>query len=685
MATSSPENKELLMSENEKIGLGIFAFLQAITIALVPLIVSKKIFFPFIVPRTSFFMIMVSLLVINWAILHYLNPAQYRLPWKNPIIIGVGGLLSVWTISGLLGVDWVLSFWSTYQRMTGIMLMLYLFVWLLVSTAVLRTQKVWDRLLGLFVLTGVAVSLYTIFGPHGLGWATSLDLSRGGATIGNTSFLGAYVMFTLFTALILAVRHYQKTKKIITWRFFSVLAMVFSPALFNYNLLLGRAGIGEALQNPTMFMGQARAVAISIVLGLIVSGGLYLLRQPKTWQKITGGIMSLGVMISSMVGLVLLFRPGSRVYEAFAQLASRSRFAVWSEAINAFKERPLLGWGPESFDLVHQRFFDSRLYVESYGGELWFDRAHNIVIDTMVSTGILGVLAYAGVFAGLFYVVHKLRTLKKVSDAESALLGGLMFAYLLQNMTVFDMTVSYVAFFLILTYVAAKLPRSAFDETKQKLSAIPNQLLHVGIASLAVVLIFVWPVRILTSAWSISKSFASDSPSERMDYYQQAFELPMGRTLFLRTVSTRMYETIRARPELITPLSMDVIQSESEFFETALLYEAEVRPYNYRAYIAAAKMAQLQAYAGRPQKVADAEAYVLAAVAIAPQNPMAYISLYELAAMQGEWDKAEEYLTTMLSVAPDSAFIQRSYDAAWKTITQLRAGETPDQQEAIRF
>lgn len=681
MNNHTPDDANLLATDVERIGVGVFAWLQGFLIALVPLLISKQFFFPFIVPRTAAFMIGVSLLVVNWAVLYYHNPERFRLPWKNPIILAVGSMLGVWTISGLLGADWVLSFWSTYQRMTGIMLLMYLFIWLLVTTAVLRKQKVWDNLLGVFVGTGLFVSLYTMFGPHGFAIAKGLDLSRGGATIGNTSFLGAYVLFTMFVALLFVVRHYQKTKEMLTWRILPLLIMIFSPAMFNFKLFYGDVTWKEAFLDPTKFLGQARAAVLSIIIGLVFALGLYLIGQRSKIAKLAGAAMSVGPAIAATAVLALLFRVGSKPYEVFGEMTLWSRYYVWDEALTIFKQRPLLGWGPESFDLLHQHVFTPALYTSRSSGELWFDRAHNIVIDTMASTGLLGILTYAAIFVALFYVLYKLRELGRVSRAEVSILGGMMFAYVLQNMTVFDMTVSYVAFFLILGYVAAKLPRQSYVEIRTRAS----QSIAGVVAVVAVIMIFVWPVRILNAAWSISQSIRSQKPALRMELYETAFELPMGRTLYLRTVATQMYETLRAQPELINPASIDVIQLEADFFEQALSYEAEARPYNYRAYITAAKMAQLQAYAGKPQKLDAAREYAQAAVAIAPQNPMAYITLYELAAMEGDWDQAEHYLTIMLAAVPESEFIQKSYNAAWSTIQQLRAGETPQNPPTIRF
>jgi len=664
--------------EVEGIAKKVFFVLAIITIIAVPLIVSKQFFFPFIVPRSAAFMILVDLMVVNWAVLYWANPGKYRIDIKNPIVLGVLGLLGVWTVSGIFGADWTLSFWSTYQRMTGILLLMHLTAFLLTVSTVLRDRKIWNKLLFIFSLTGVAVALYTIAGPHGFGIANSLDISRGGATIGNTSFLGTYLLFTIFTTLMLIANHYQKHKRVKIQHAVMLAIGLINPAIINFKLFAGEAPIGDLFSNPLLILGEARAVAASIWLGLILAGALYLLRQKEAWKKIAGSVVSIGIFLTTAVGMVLVFQPGTAVYNAFGQMTNWARYLIWGESIDAFRERPLLGWGPESFDLLHQRFIDARLFVERFGGELWFDRAHNIVLDTLVSTGVLGLLAYIGVFVSLFWVVYRLRIAGKISNGIAALVGGLVFAYLLQGMTVFDMTVSYFAFFLVLTYFAAQMERS---EVVFKIKESAQQIIPSVVALVAIVVLFAFPVRVLNSSWAISASLTAASLEERLELYEAGHSLTAGRTLFMRTVSTRMYDILRQNPQYINPTSAPAIRTEAAFFEERLLQEAETRPYNFRAYIGAAKMAQLRAFVGETEKVNDALAYTEEAALIAPQNPISYMTMAELYLMQGDYDAAEDAMAKALAKAPESTFLQRSHALTLDTLNKLRAGETPNNPE----
>lgn len=678
----------ILASDIEKAGRSIFFWITAVLVFLVPLLVSKQVFFPFIVPRSVFFMVTVDLLVINWVILNFINPREYRIPWRNPIIIGAGFLLFVWIISGLFGADWTLSFWSTYQRMTGILLLIHLFMWLVVSVSIIRKEKSWTKILSVFSLTGAIVSAYTIFGPHGFGIANSLDISRGGATIGNTSFLGTYVLFGIFVAILLIVKHFQNKKNLKTFHWVPLVVMVFSPAIINFNIILGKASISEIFTSPFMVLGEARAVAGSLVLGVLVALGLYLVRQSSRWKKILGLLLSGGVSLVSMVVMAMLFVPGNKIYQSFGEMTGWARYVIWDEAILGFMERPFLGWGPESFDLLHQRFFDSRLYIEGFGGELWFDRAHNIVIDTLTTTGLVGLVAYIGLFASFFFVVFRLRKLEKMSNAESSVLGGLMFAYILQGMTVFDMTVSYVALFLVLVYVASKLPRKkegALVVSRLRKNKKIWTVSHASVVLIMVVFMFSTSFRVLNSGWAISRSLTASSAQERLELYETAFKVPISRTLFMRTVANRMYDALRKNPQYANSPATPIFKREAEFFEQGLIYEANKRPYNYRAFVTAARMAQLRAFLGETGKLKDAIEYSKKAIAIAPQNAMAYITLSEVYTMTGNYEASRQTVETMLATSPSSQFLQNVRNSTISAIEDIEAGEVPEEKVEISF
>jgi tetratricopeptide (TPR) repeat protein len=119
----------------------------------------------------------------------------------------------------------------------------------------------------------------------------------------------------------------------------------------------------------------------------------------------------------------------------------------------AFKERPVLGWGQENFKIAYNRYFDPEyLYYEG----AWFDRAHNKIAEVAVQTGVIGLIGYISIFFfGLLGLMRFIRT--RSSSAERLLpvcvimLGS---AYVVQNLFLFDTPTSYMMFFSSLAFVA---------------------------------------------------------------------------------------------------------------------------------------------------------------------------------------------------------------------------------------
>lgn len=94
-----------------------------------------------------------------------------------------------------------------------------------------------------------------------------MSSSRGGATIGNTSFLGTYLLFNTFFAIFLFFTKKTKEGKIEDW-VIKIGYLVATIALF-----------------LPVYVGEARAAALSIAGGLALLIILYLAFGIK-WKKV---------------------------------------------------------------------------------------------------------------------------------------------------------------------------------------------------------------------------------------------------------------------------------------------------------------------------------------------------------------------------------------------------------------
>ncbi len=68
-----------------------------------------------------------------------------------------------------------------------------------------------------------------------------------------------------------------------------------------------------------------------------------------------------------------------------------NRFIIWQAGWRAVVKEPILGWGQENFEVI----FPQRRLTK-------VDNAHNIFLETAVSTGLLGLLLYGGIIIQAF-------------------------------------------------------------------------------------------------------------------------------------------------------------------------------------------------------------------------------------------------------------------------------------------
>ena len=184
-------------------------------------------------------------------------------------------------------------------------------------------------------------------------------------------------------------------------------------------------------------------------------------------SRIILGIIAVVAVIAGFIGFRYIQNynvPEARLLQISASDATaQTRFWVWNEAWKGFLERPLLGWGPENFTPVFDKFFNPQFYVPGQNSETWFDRAHSVFFDYLVETGILGLLSYLAIFFTFYWEFIK-KTYKNVLNNEHAgqhrtliaLRDGLIFvmpiAYLVQGVAIFDVLPMYLCLFLFLAF-----------------------------------------------------------------------------------------------------------------------------------------------------------------------------------------------------------------------------------------
>jgi len=85
-------------------------------------------------------------------------------------------------------------------------------------------------------------------------------------------------------------------------------------------------------------------------------------------------------------------------------VTAQNRLMTWNSAYQGFKEKPFIGYGYENFYQVFDKYFNAKIYRHA-GSVVWFDRAHNMVFDRLITGGLIGLLLYLSIlFFPLIYL-----------------------------------------------------------------------------------------------------------------------------------------------------------------------------------------------------------------------------------------------------------------------------------------
>jgi len=412
----------------------------------IPLIIAKDLFFPFITGKNFVFRILVEI-GFSLYLIRALAVPSFR-PKKSWVLISYSFFVTIISLATIFGADPYRSFWSNFERMEGLVAHLHLFGYFLIITGTLTTQKLWNKFFQTSLGISVLVSIYSLF--QLLGYVRIFQSSdRIEATFGNSTYLAVYLLIHIFIAAfflfdgkrtllqnILAPLHPARRKhdfKIKDLFYWGVIILEFIVLLFTetrgavVGLLCGILAV--ALLQAILRKGNGRKFAIGALTGIcILIAGFVFARETEILKdfRVTRRLASISLTDSAV----------------------QARFKVWSIAYDGFKERPLLGWGPENFTIVFSKFYKPELFNE----EPWFDRAHNVFFDWLINAGLVGLLSYLSLFvAVLYYLLFK--PTGAFSPNQRIVLMGLFAAYFAQNVFVFDNITSLILFVSLLGYI----------------------------------------------------------------------------------------------------------------------------------------------------------------------------------------------------------------------------------------
>jgi tetratricopeptide (TPR) repeat protein len=372
--------------------------------------------------------------------------------WDTPLVYPTLFTVAVYLISTLLSVTPRISFFGSYQRLQGMYTTLAYIVIFFVILQGLRTRAQLDRLLTVVILNSLPIALYGLVQRNKLDplpWGGNVT-RRVASNMGNAIFVAAYMIMAAPPTLSRIVDAFRSilTDEDTGW------ADMLRAAAYIFTFFV---------QLISIWYTQSRGPLVGLLagLGLWVVLGLLALRRTlnrKTWRRMWIGALA-GVVIIATGFLLINLHPTLHEWALDTPLNRVARVLqyeggtgmvrnlIWKGALDLILPhepiwypptqthpeghpdslnmlRPIVGYGPESMYVAYNSFYPPLLgHYESRTASP--DRSHNETMDSLVTKGLLGFVAYLWLFGGVF--IFGLRQLGFIPDDKRRnLLIGLM-------------------------------------------------------------------------------------------------------------------------------------------------------------------------------------------------------------------------------------------------------------------
>ncbi|MEX2033333.1 MAG: hypothetical protein WD889_02115, partial [Candidatus Colwellbacteria bacterium] len=306
-------------------------------VAVVPLIIFSQYISPFHFGKVVVFRSLVELALVFYILLVWRDRSY--LPKKDIVFWGFLLFAVAFSVTTLTSVQLYESFWGTLERMGGVWTFWHYFVYFVILTSVLRTEKDWFNLLKFMVFVSVLSAFYGFLQKTDISWIVgSGNRTRIFGTIGNAALFAGYQIVNMFLAMTLYFRSQNTNRQ---KSFFAIAAMI------NFIAIM---------------MTAVRGSILGIGIGFLVFSFLYAWTFNSARAK------------KALIGLVIL----AAIFFIFAQTMRNSdfvknsgyltrltdfslktftvqtRFWAWQAGIDGWNDSAktvLLGWGPDNFNI----------------------------------------------------------------------------------------------------------------------------------------------------------------------------------------------------------------------------------------------------------------------------------------------------------------------------------------------
>ena len=279
------------------------------------------------------------------------------------------------------------ALFGTYRRYEGFLTyLLYAGAYFLAIQLLDRGSRI-RTLAKTFFCSAAIVNAYAVLQYLGLDpveWgALSFEENRAFSFFGNPELLAGYVVMSLTIALSLALAEERPSWRAVYWSGF-VLALVSWIATFTRGAWI--AGV----------------VALLVMLVVVIMTRVKLKGVDKAFLGVGGiaGAALAALSLRSTSEVMNVWLRLSSIFD-FSAGSAGNRFKIWQTALDAIADRPIVGFGADTFKLVFPKYRPIDYVGDGYLTVA--DNVHNYPLQLAVALGIPGLLLVIAVFAYAAY------------------------------------------------------------------------------------------------------------------------------------------------------------------------------------------------------------------------------------------------------------------------------------------
>ncbi len=641
-----------------------------VAILFLPLFVYRPVLYPYIFSKILVFQIIVEIIFVAWLFLMIYCGKKYKPNFKNPLTLVLTIFMGFLILTSFTGIDIGKSFFSTQERMTGVITIIHFYIWFLILSTLFKEKKDWTLFLWSTLSCSFLLGLYGLGQKMGLSFLLKDGAKRMSATLGNPDFLGVYSLMHIFLAGVLVS---WLRKKI--WKILSTLLLIF-------NLVI-------------LFLTATRGAIVAFGISIFVFL-LFLIFRKKTKKFLK--ILLLIFLLSTIVISIFLYTNRKedwmqkapliiRRLVAITPTSNQSRLRSWNIGLKGFKERPVFGWGTGNYNVVFNKHYDP-WYLTKGEQATWFDQTHNQIIDLLALTGILGTLSYLVIFFVLFRLLRK-RYVNTANQRISILLLICMFlAYFIQNLFVFDTPASLIVFYfsLSLVYFLTSVQPTSTQVGLHRESKFPLPVLIF----LIVLFIPFAMYKFNIEPWQQSQFGVRAVHTTKVDlrsglrWYGQSLDKPCFTNIEVRTqLAKQINDEYKKVNKDTSDIDLKILAQATELTINEFKKSVIEHPQDVRQLLYLGQLYNLASGYNR-EYVDDAKDILLQAKELSPQRQQVHYALGRAYLEAQEYEKAVEIFKEAYILEPKVGMSRKNLEIVLKILKENNSNLVTDLEEFLK-